>query len=1057
MQKLKIFLSSTMVDLRETRQSVLRFLQVLPSDLISMEIFGSDESKPKDFCLGQVRKCSLFIGIYAERYGNIDDETGLSITELEYREALKVLQSGDLIGLLIYIIDPKATWPLNLIDREQENIQKLKALKEQITKRHTVTFFKLSEELPFLILRDVIRKIGFSTKQIFRPRTKPKPPKVKKLDRPVGMEYYTEELAPLFYGREEEADELLNHIIKQKMSLLIGASGIGKTSLINAGLFPKLHDMGWRTALIRPLTDPLKNLCSSLWAQLLKGVPPEDFDFPAVVHSAVDVHAPTHVLIVIDQFEDILGPKAFKDAEPITRALLDLYSSAESNVRFLITYRGDVEAQIGSTWQKVSGSAGGLPRLYLGPLTKVNCEKALKANLKALEIALAYEGNGNAQRFVTQVVEDLTGESLLGGFTGVYPPFLQMIISRACADANAQKKYTESAYVSAGRCRRIIADYLIGQLKYLGKNKQKGEEVLIALVSSYGSKSQKTVGEIADEALQNRKDVERTLRSLIDLRLVRSINDHFEIVHDFLAKTIVTELVSADEREAKKFKEVLASRTAAYPTTKANLARAEHLHIYKYRSRIFCNEDEARLLLASYLLGNGPVYYWLKSYPKERIIAWARSMLLDEDYERNRNVYRFLIKLGERIDLEDVTELFSEYKLKSELGEFILKLANPSDLNILLKLHRKKGEEVVAAAEETLSRLVSYPNNELFDQLGKSNTQSSQRLFEILALRFAQELSLVEIRNMWKAQKQSTKLLSLYGLGIKGTAEDLEWLQELLKEKTLKQKSRAAAVKSIVRLSSRFGKAEIVETFLKKRALPVKRVVLQALDSPFSSLNLKEVLNCYEKLPRETARAVRCLASEKDLPVLKETLKSISLDPTAREFALAICDNGGEAEFDFLWNLLTEYKGRIDFWNVIVVFRAMAKLAGRKHLNLLNGIIELEEFWNYYPEDERPEQRIPVADFENVYFIRRLVGITYAKIAGRRQFKKLLQLLRHNYWIISDAAADAVMKLAKPSELPGLIDEAISSQSNQDAIIKALSYLDEKYNYLHECEDGVRP
>jgi hypothetical protein len=74
MKELKIFLSSTYVDLKDVRQLIMKLLGVLNSDLISMEFFGSDESKPKEYCLEQVRRSNLFVGLYAERYGSIDPE-----------------------------------------------------------------------------------------------------------------------------------------------------------------------------------------------------------------------------------------------------------------------------------------------------------------------------------------------------------------------------------------------------------------------------------------------------------------------------------------------------------------------------------------------------------------------------------------------------------------------------------------------------------------------------------------------------------------------------------------------------------------------------------------------------------------------------------------------------------------------------------------------------------------------------------------------------------------------------------------------------------------------
>ena len=180
-----------------------------------------------------------------------------------------------------------------------------------------------------------------------------------------------------------------------------------------------------------------------------------------------------HVLVVIDQLEDMLGEKALRDTESLTRSLFDLYSSGETNLRFLISYRGDVEAQIGEMWQKISGSTEGLPRLYLGALDEEGAKKALDVNLKALNISLSDYHKPKGQSLKTQIIDDLARESLLAGFKGIYPPFLQMIISRANVDVDMKREYKQSAYMAAGRCRRVIADYLLRQLKYLGKNNRR--------------------------------------------------------------------------------------------------------------------------------------------------------------------------------------------------------------------------------------------------------------------------------------------------------------------------------------------------------------------------------------------------------------------------------------------------------------------------------------------------------------------------------------------------------------------------------------------------------
>jgi WD40 repeat protein len=58
----------------------------------------------------------------------------------------------------------------------------------------------------------------------------------------LGLESYSERDAELFYGREAETDELFRLLRREALTVVFGASGTGKTSLLKAGLFPKLRD-----------------------------------------------------------------------------------------------------------------------------------------------------------------------------------------------------------------------------------------------------------------------------------------------------------------------------------------------------------------------------------------------------------------------------------------------------------------------------------------------------------------------------------------------------------------------------------------------------------------------------------------------------------------------------------------------------------------------------------------------------------------------------------------------------------------------------------------------
>ena len=72
----------------------------------------------------------------------------------------------------------------------------------------------------------------------------------------LGLVPFTEDLRAFFHGRADEADELFRRVRRRTLTVLFGQSGLGKTSLLQAGLFPKLRAAGYLPVLIRLDHDP---------------------------------------------------------------------------------------------------------------------------------------------------------------------------------------------------------------------------------------------------------------------------------------------------------------------------------------------------------------------------------------------------------------------------------------------------------------------------------------------------------------------------------------------------------------------------------------------------------------------------------------------------------------------------------------------------------------------------------------------------------------------------------------------------------------------------------
>lgn len=68
----------------------------------------------------------------------------------------------------------------------------------------------------------------------------------------LGLESYSERDADRFYGREAETAELLRRVRREVLTIVFGPSGIGKTSLLRAGLFARLAEQDHLPIYIRP-------------------------------------------------------------------------------------------------------------------------------------------------------------------------------------------------------------------------------------------------------------------------------------------------------------------------------------------------------------------------------------------------------------------------------------------------------------------------------------------------------------------------------------------------------------------------------------------------------------------------------------------------------------------------------------------------------------------------------------------------------------------------------------------------------------------------------------
>lgn len=123
----------------------------------------------------------------------------------------------------------------------------------------------------------------------------------------IGLRSFTSLDAPLFYGRKRAIDEVVANLRKNpSLLVLLGPSGSGKSSLVQAGILPTLIHGGltssdrWGCISARPGTDPYGNLAAAGLPGVADGLLQAGQNW-LTANREFD-----RLVLVLDQFEEVL-------------------------------------------------------------------------------------------------------------------------------------------------------------------------------------------------------------------------------------------------------------------------------------------------------------------------------------------------------------------------------------------------------------------------------------------------------------------------------------------------------------------------------------------------------------------------------------------------------------------------------------------------------------------------------------------------------------------------------------------------------------------------------
>jgi tetratricopeptide (TPR) repeat protein len=387
-----------------------------------------------------------------------------------------------------------------------------------------------------------------------------------------GLEPYTEEDRAYFFGRERDQEIIASNLYAVRLTVLYGPSGVGKSSVLRAGVAPQLEETP-RTVLVysRDWQDPdplpkLKNTVLSAVRQKSSKDVSLDPDLPFdefLLGCRQALHGP--VLFVFDQFEEYFlyhSQQAGRFDTEFARAV----NRSEIGANFLLSMREDGIS-------KLDRFRGRIPNLLsnLLPLEHLDRQAAISAIRKPLyEYNVRLPIDQQPVAIEDELVEELifqvrTGKVTLeqgGGQAQVRDeaqndarietPFLQMVLTRLWDEevAAGSDRLRMSTFERLGGAESIVRTHLDKVMLALREPERFiSSRIFRFLVTPDGAKIALNIPVLAGWAEIPPGEVAPVLEKLScsEIRILRPVEPpanrpgelRYEVYHDVLAKAIL--------------------------------------------------------------------------------------------------------------------------------------------------------------------------------------------------------------------------------------------------------------------------------------------------------------------------------------------------------------------------------------------------------------------------------------------------------------------------------------------------------------------------------------
>jgi len=399
------------------------------------------------------------------------------------------------------------------------------------------------------------------------------------IDRYPGARPFADDIndRQLFFGRDEEIDTLFYRVCASRLLVLFGKSGLGKTSLLQAGVFPKLRERNnlpipvrfnlpeSPLALIKAAAEACQRQNPDIVYTEGTGETLWEFFKTAMFWQGDVLLTP---VLVFDQFEEIFTLKTAEQRSKLAGELGDLFRGAlphsvrqqrqaarseddsgvtgglseqPPNMRVILSLREDYLGAL----QELAADIPAIfdDRIRLSPLTK---EQALRAICAPAALAQDAAVNGRFKSPPFDYAADALTEMIdfLRGKSDVIEPFQLQLVCRHIEEQLVRDKLSTITRNELGgrkRLETIVSNFYRQTLAKLPKRERKQVRRLCeeGLLSAEGFRL--TLQE--QQIFTGYRLSPASLDALVEARLLRKeprLESYFyELSHDSLARPIL--------------------------------------------------------------------------------------------------------------------------------------------------------------------------------------------------------------------------------------------------------------------------------------------------------------------------------------------------------------------------------------------------------------------------------------------------------------------------------------------------------------------------------------